>query len=441
MRSWIATGCCLAVVSAAIGIGPMAHAEDDQAPAGGEATAAAAAPAPDPTRGGWDAFLDPLRDFEDNDLAGTQKYIEDPTKIHVGFGITEEYWWDFNNPRSGSLIATHTMEHHNDGVPTLAQISASRPSDGWWVPGFGLKIDAGKGARDIKSDWNGNGGVFHGDTFETNDFDVEEAYLTWAMPDDGPSALKGLSLKGGKFVTLLGAEVIEPWLNYNLSRSLLFTLAIPFTHTGALVTYPITDKLSVTAGPVLGWDKVQSPNQGWSGLGNVTYNVNDKVSLALNGIGGPEQVGKTGNKREVVDFVGTVKPTSALTLVFNYDYGREDGATTTGGSAFWQGFAAVANYAFTDRLSAAARGEWFQDHDAVRTGQRQSLYEGTITGKYLITQHLYGQLEYRHDESARGNFFPADSPGTVNGPTGPNAITKFTSGQDIVGLGVTWVFN
>src|SRR5581483_1863747 len=64
MRSWIATGCCLAVVSAAIGIGPMAHAEDDQAPAGGEATAAAAAPAPDPTRGGWDAFLDPLRDFE-----------------------------------------------------------------------------------------------------------------------------------------------------------------------------------------------------------------------------------------------------------------------------------------------------------------------------------------------------------------------------------------
>jgi len=35
----------------------------------------------------------------------------------------------------------------------------------------------------------------------------------------------------------------------------------------------------------------------------------------------------------------------------------------------------------------------------------------------------------------------ADSPGTVNGPTGPNPITKFTSGQDILGFDVTYVFN
>ena len=38
-----------------------------EAPAGGTTAAAPAAnaPPPDPTRGQWDSFLDPLRDFED----------------------------------------------------------------------------------------------------------------------------------------------------------------------------------------------------------------------------------------------------------------------------------------------------------------------------------------------------------------------------------------
>src|SRR5690242_17662992 len=334
----------------------------DEAPAGGTA---AAAPPPDPTRGQWDSFLDPLRDWEDNFVTANQKKIEDATKIHFGLGFTEAYTWDFNNPRSGSLITYHSLEHHNDGVPSLAQLIATRPSDGWFIPGFGLKLDAGKVARDIKSDWNGNGttsgftGPRHGDNFENNDFDVEESYLTWTMPDDGPSALKGLSLKGGKFVTLLGAEVIEPWSNFNYSRSFLFSLAIPFTHTGGLVTYPITDKLSVTGGAVEGWDKVASNNNGWSGIGNVTYTVNDQVTLAGNAIGGPEQTNRTGAKRVVGDFVATVKPTSALTFVANYDYGREDDAALNGDTAFWQGFALVTNYNLTDRASVAARGEWF----------------------------------------------------------------------------------
>jgi hypothetical protein len=402
----------------------------------------AASPPPDPTRGQWDSFLDPLRDFEDNYVTATQKSIEDATKIHLGLGYTQAYLWNFNDPRSGSLIALHSMEHHNDGVPVFAQLSAARPSDGWFIPGFGLKLAAGKGARDIKSDWNGDGAVDHGDAFETNDFDAQEAYLTWAMPDDGPAALKGLSFKGGKFVTLLGAEVIEPWANFNYSRSFLFSLAIPFTNTGLLATYPITDKLSVTGGPIFGWDQVWTSNNGWSGMGNATYTLNDQVTLAMNLIGGPQQANQTGNKRVVADLVGTIKPTSALTLLLNYDWGHEDGAGVDGGAAIWQGFAAVANYGFTDRASAAVRAEWFEDNDGSRTGGiGGNFYEATLTGKYLLTQHLYAQAEYRHDESTKGNAFPRNSPGVVNTSTGPVPITQFTSGQDILGFNVTYVFN
>src|SRR6266403_6108403 len=125
---------------------------EDQ-PEGG-APAAAKAP-PDPTRGQWDSFLDPLRDFEDNYVSAGQKAVADATKIHLFAGFTEAYTWDFNKPRSGSLIALHSLEHHNDGVPVLGQLGASRPSEGWFIPGFGLKLDAGKVARDVKADWNG----------------------------------------------------------------------------------------------------------------------------------------------------------------------------------------------------------------------------------------------------------------------------------------------
>src|SRR2546426_9920671 len=141
-------------------LGTMPACAEDQ-PEGG--APAASQPPPDPTRGQWDSFLDPLRDFEDDVITGTQKKIEDATKIHVAAGLTEAYTWDFNQPRSGSLIALHSLEHHNDGVPSLGQIDFSRPSDGWFIPGFDLKLDSGKVARDIKSDWNGDGAVNHGD--------------------------------------------------------------------------------------------------------------------------------------------------------------------------------------------------------------------------------------------------------------------------------------
>jgi hypothetical protein len=58
---------------------------------------------------------------------------------------------------------------------------------------------------------------------------IQQAYLT-ATKDK-------LTFDFGKFVTPLGAEVIETKDNWNYTRGLLFTWAIPFTHLGARATY------------------------------------------------------------------------------------------------------------------------------------------------------------------------------------------------------------
>ncbi|MGH7947699.1 MAG: outer membrane beta-barrel protein, partial [Candidatus Binataceae bacterium] len=75
--------------------------------------------------------------------------------------------------------------------------------------------------------------------------DPTQAYITYTVPIGN-----GLDVMAGKFVTLLGAEVIKTYdaLNYNESGSYIFTLGIPFTHTGLRAKYVFNEMLAVTGG-------------------------------------------------------------------------------------------------------------------------------------------------------------------------------------------------
>jgi Putative beta-barrel porin-2, OmpL-like. bbp2 len=76
---------------------------------------------------------------------------------------------------------------------------------------------------------------------DTEKSDLQEGYLSYRIPVGA-----GLTLKGGRLVTLLGYEVIESPNNLNFSRSFLFSFAIPLTHVGLLAFYLLTDTLSMT---------------------------------------------------------------------------------------------------------------------------------------------------------------------------------------------------
>src|SRR5712671_4919698 len=93
--------------------------------------------------------------------------------------------------------------------------------------GFGGYVDviAGEDAKILHQAESGNPN-------DTSSFDIRQAFLQYAT---GP-----LTLMAGKFVTLAGAEVINPTLNTNFSRSLLF-FEQPLTHTGVRATYAATD--------------------------------------------------------------------------------------------------------------------------------------------------------------------------------------------------------
>jgi nitrogen regulatory protein PII len=100
----------------------------------------------------------------------------------------------------------------------------------------------------------------------TPNFDVQEAYASYQIPIGS-----GLTLKAGKFVTLLNYEVIEAPNNLNFSRSFLFTFSAPLTHVGALLTYQPLSWLSVTFGTVVGWDDAKDNNSTMSYTGQFAF--------------------------------------------------------------------------------------------------------------------------------------------------------------------------
>ncbi|MFN3476926.1 MAG: porin [Candidatus Methylomirabilales bacterium] len=338
----------------------------------------------------------------------------------LGGHVATSYNFNFENPNS----RINRFRVFDDGANqvTLHQVELwlEKPTTLESPLGFGLDFVIGRDAKKIHALGLGS---------PDDVFDLTQAYVTYKAPLGA-----GLDLKAGKFVTLHGAEVIRRPANFNISRSLLFGFAIPFTHTGLMATYPFADWLTVTLGLVNGWDNADDNNTDKSLHGMATLTPFTDFTLTLSGTWGPEQPDRNGPKRGLIDVVATYKPIPPLTLIVNYDYGVEEAAVpdgVTGGrkTAQWQGIAAYAIYDLTDHFSIGIRGEFFIDEEGFRLGftdpatgtpARLDLWELTLTARYKLLAHLFASLEYRHDQARKdrlvfdnGNGTGKDSQNTI----------------------------
>jgi hypothetical protein len=237
---------------------------------------------------------------------------------------------------------------------------------------------------------------------------LKEAYLSYLAPVG-----KGLQVDFGKFVTPHGAEVIETKDNWNYSRGLLFTYAIPFYHFGARAKYSFNDKYSLTGYLVNGWNDIVDNNAGKTYGVTFGWNPTKRVSVAQNYMAGPEMVGTNAHWRQLSDSVVTLAPTNKLSFIVNYDYGRGDQPTGFAHPVYWTGVAGYVRYAFSDRYALATRYEYYNDHDGFTTGIPQHLNEFTSTFERRVAQHLITRLEFRRDYSNQPAFFKGDRPVTA----------------------------
>jgi hypothetical protein len=342
-----------------------------------------------------------------------------PFGIKLGGGIATSYMYDFNNPDSHNVSLRAFDRDSNSIVLDLFQLEVSR-APGEDGVGFVTKVNFGKLAERSSSDWHGDGkpGMCSGSDPSCS-IDLEEAYITYNFP-----GAPDFQIKAGKFVTLLGAEVIEPWRNPNVSRSLQYTFAIPIGHTGALASYAFSEMASATLGIVNGWDNVVDSNDGKSVTANFTITPVEQFSVAINGIYGCEQPDNGYSKRGVADLVATIKPVENLAIILNYDYGNESGLGV-GGNEQWNAASGIVAYDIPDLLVVpigfALRGEYFDDSDGTRLqgqlqpgdpgyGKYQNAWEVTGTFKVVLAEGLMFRTEYRYD-SAHNNLYEDDSSG------------------------------
>ncbi len=375
---------------------------------------------------GW-LSLDGSVGLLDKGIADSKSALEKALGLSISGFLDTSYTWSSNHPgRPGNDISLRVFDiDHNDVVFNHFNLTIQKPEKDWGV-GFKLSGDFGRTAELLRE------ATLWGKTLQSEpSAELREAYLTTTLPIGA-----GLQIKGGLFVTLLGTEIIPEAgaHNDNISRSYLFGFAIPFRHLGVLFSYPIHEMVSITAGPVTGWDNPRDNNNVPSFLGGISITPNDMISLNSSLVYGAEQDDRSGPKRFAWANVFTIKPSDSLTLLLEYTYGHEEKASLGGTrDATWQGFGAIASYAWTDRFSTALRGEYFNDRDGARMGgdlpethANVKVGEVTLTGSYKFTQMLLGRIEIRQDWSDRKVFQRGNSGADKNQTTiGLQAIYSF----------------
>ena len=173
---------------------------------------------------------------------------------------------------------------------------------------------------------------------------------------------------------------------------------------------------------VNGWNDVVDNNSGKTWGLSATLKPSAKLTLVQNFIGGPEQKDDAHDKRFLTDTVLTVTPTEKVSLMANYDYGKDKVAGT---DVKWQGIALYARLQATPWWALTPRFEWFDDTDGFATGTAQKVKEFTITTEQKLRGNLLTRVEYRRDFSDQPFF-------TKNG------LPK--KSQDNITVGLIYVF-
>lgn len=355
--------------------------------------------------------------------------------------------WNFASPGPGPRPGPAPSGDNSTGNTTLRafdresdtfdlnsiQLNLERPAPESGGVGFNTQFTYGTDAQVIESS-----GFLGG----TDEFSIQEAFAEIKVPIG-----TGLTVWAGKFATINGAEVIENYLNWNSSRSFMFTLSIPFTHTGVRAMYNFLDgKIQTALGLVNGWDNAIDNNKVKDIEASIKWVPNENFFITENFMEGSQTADDQDRQRYIFDTVVGWTPLPQdlpkLKLMANFDYGLEErlgqigfpsAVRAEGGPADWIAYALYAKYELTDKVTLAARWEQFWDDQGVRTGgTADDLWEMTYTIDYKVWSNLLTRLEYRHDVVSN----TPDIAGLRLGPF--DGATEDT--QDTVGASLIYLF-
>jgi len=211
------------------------------------------------------------------DQAGIARTLDD-WHLTIG-GHAEASWtWNFHDPDSDVNPGRVFDFEHNDITFNQLSLFIERKVD----PAkknfdVGGKVEAIFGADSGLIHGNGLTDWYDGPRNPENQLDLTQLYVDFAVPVGN-----GLLVRVGKFVTLLNQETIDPEGNSLFSHSFLFAFSAPFTQTGILASYNLTDEWSITGGITRGWDQAfEDNNSAIDFLGQVKWAMSKDTTMLL----------------------------------------------------------------------------------------------------------------------------------------------------------------
>ena len=305
----------------------------------------------------------------------------EPAKIDVTGFVDVYYMYNFN--KVDPFGRTFDVQHNTFSL-SLAEVAFAKAVTPESRVGFRVDLDFGKTADLVAA-------------FEP-EADGKEIYKH--IQQAYGSLLTGkVQWDVGKFVTPMGAEVIESQDNWNYSRSILFGYAIPFYHTGVRATVNATDKVTLAGYLVNGWNNTSEINGNKTVHLGVTLKPTSKVTWIGNYMFGKETP-DSDDVRNLFDTTLTLTATPKLSLMANFDYGSEGGAS-------WWGIDGYAKYQATGNWALVGRYEYVDDTDGGFMTFGTKVQSVTITSDHLVAGGLKLRLEYQSN-FADEPVFPKD---------------------------------
>ena len=213
----------------------------------------------------------------------------------------------------------------------------------------------------------------------------------------GTLGYRDLSVKVGKFATPLGWEAVLSRDNFFYSHSLCFLIE-PTSHTGALATYDMSDRLSLNAGWTTGTDSsFKNPGKNSALLAGLTYSLTNNATVYY-WLSTGKQYDEMMDMRNDL-FIQSLCLEWALTKRFTYllQYNLRNDNKRDGDRLSAYGINNHFLYKLTDKVSAGTRLGWLRNNGSADLTDASDYWEVTLGLRWDPIGFLSIRPEVRYD--------------------------------------------
>jgi hypothetical protein len=323
---------------------------------------------------------------------------------------------------NGGVLGITAIGHTNSNSFQLDQLWFGIGKPATMESNAGFRADIVYGAL---ADANREGTFFSNDTDDIGQDDhgtgdlphLFQAYAEYLVP----VGANGISLKGGRFATPIGAESFRQDSNFNITRGINWALQ-PVNHTGLQASgHCDACGLDWNLGVVNSYSDTMSDRDNEKGVvGGVKY-AGETFAVAANAFYGGDSadhpawafvsflddtgIARSGDKIGVADVVVTWNPTERFSSWINYDYYWFHNNNTDLSGTDIHTISFASRFAVTDRAGISWRGE-YQAWDGVNVGgswPAMGVWAITGTVDYALTENLIVKAEARYDAATIKN--------------------------------------